>query len=620
MKIPQEKIDEIRAASDVVDVISAYVRLKKRGKDYLGLCPFHQEKTPSFSVSAQKQMFYCFGCHRGGDVVKFVMEYEKSSYVEALEQLAERAGITITRTEESYEAANEMERLYAVMSFAARFFYHNLTKTTEGEFALNYFRERGFTAQTMTTFGLGYAMRGWDSLIKKAAEEGIAPEMLEKVGLVRKKEDGGTYDTFRGRAMFPIFSTNGRVIAFGARKLYEDDKLGKYINSSETPIYHKSKVLYGLSQAKDAIRERDFAVLVEGYADLISVHQAGTRNIVASSGTALTPEQIQLVARYTKNITLVYDADSAGANAMLRGVDLVLEGGLDVRIVRLPEGEDPDSFVRKHGGEAFEELLKKAVSFIDYKAGEFMRSGSFDTPEGKAEAVRGLVQSIAKIPDQLKRSFFIKAVAEKYELYESTLYAEMEKSTRRVPQKFVQTAAAEEPAEERETKLRVAAAEEMPTEERDLLTAVLEDPKEMVPFVFRSLQPSDLTHPASRRIADAVLLLFDETGEADAAQVMEQMETEQERTIVANLSFHRYQLSDRWSKIGSRASDTRLYEMALGAIKAVKKKQLEHELADNRHRMKLAAAAGGDTMEFLRRQQEILAALKEIDGLTLMKG
>lgn len=620
MKIPQEKIDEIRAASDVVDVISVYVRLKKRGKDYLGLCPFHQEKTPSFSVSSQKQMFYCFGCHRGGDVVKFVMEYEKSSYVEALEQLAERAGITITRTEEAYEAANEMEKLYAVMTFAARFFYNNMTKTTEGEFALNYFRERGFTAQTMTTFGLGYAMRGWDSLIKKAAEEGIEPEMLDKVGLVRKKEDGGTYDTFRGRAMFPIFNTNGRVIAFGARKLYEDDKLGKYINSSETTIYHKSKVLYGLSQAKDAIRERDFAVLVEGYADLISVHQAGTKNIVASSGTALTPEQIQLVARYTKNITLVYDADSAGANAMLRGVDLILEGGLDVRIVRLPEGEDPDSFVKKNGGEAFEELLKKAVSFIDYKAGEFMRNGSFETPEGKAEAVRGLVQSIAKIPDQLKRSFFIKAVAEKYELYESTLYAEMEKSTRRVPQKFVQTVAAEEPQEERETKQRKAAAEEMPTEERDLLTAVLEDPKEMVPFVFRTLQPSDLTHPASRRIAEAVLLLFDETGEADASQVMEQMEDEQERTMVATLSFNRYQLSERWTKIGSRASESRLYEMALGAIKAVKKKHLEHELAENRIRMKHAAGAGSDTMEFLRRQQEILAALKEIEGLTLMKG
>jgi DNA primase len=619
VKIPQEKIDEIRAASDVVDVISTYVRLKKRGKDYLGICPFHQEKTPSFSVSPQKQLFYCFGCHRGGDVVKFVMEYEKSSYVEALEQLAERAGITITRTEEAYEAANEMEKLYSVMSFAARLFFHNLTKTTEGEFALNYFRERGFTNQTMTTFGLGYALRGWDTLLKKAQEEGIGAEQLEKVGLVRRRDDGGNYDTFRGRAMFPIFNTNGRVIAFGARKLYEDDNLGKYINSSETPIYHKSKVLYGLSQAKDAIRERDFAVLVEGYADLISVFQAGTKNIVASSGTALTPEQIQLVARYTKNITLVYDADSAGANAMMRGVDLILEGGLDVRIVRLPEGEDPDSFVQKNGGGAFEELLKKAVSFIEYKAGEFLRSGSFETPEGKAEAIRGLVQSIGKIPDQLKRSFFIKAVAEKYDLYESTLYGELEKSTRRVPQKFVQTVAAAEPAEVKSNNERKAVSEEMPIEEKEILGAVMEDPKEMIPFVFRSLQPSDLTHPAARRIAEAVLLLFDETGEVDANQLMEQIENEFEKTIIANIAFNRYQLSDRWIKIGSRVSETRLYEIALGAIKTVKKKHLEKELADNRIGMKNAAAAGSDTMPFLRRQQEIIS-LKEVDGLTLMKG
>lgn len=620
VKIPQEKIDEIRSASDVVDVISMYVKLKKRGKDYLGLCPFHHEKTPSFSVSPQKQLFYCFGCHRGGDVVKFVMEYEKSGYVEALEQLAERAGIVITRTEEAYEAANETEKLYAVMAFAARSFFHNLTKTTEGEFALNYFRSRGFTAQTMTTFGLGYAMRGWESLLKKAKEEGIEPEQLEKVGLVRRREDGSHYDTFRGRAMFPIFNTNGRVIAFGARKLYDDDTLGKYINSSETVIYHKSKVLYGLTQAKDAIRERDFVVLSEGYADLITVYQAGTKNIVASSGTALTAEQIQLVSRYTKNVTLVYDADSAGANAMMRGLDLVLEGGLDVRIVRLPEGEDPDSFVKKNGGEAFEELLKKAVSFIDYKAEEFRRTGAFDTPEGKAEAIRGLVQSIAKIPDELKRTFFIKAVAERYDIYESTLYGELEKSARKVPAKFVQTVTAEPPPEEVETEQRRAATAEMPNEEKELLSAVLEDPKEMIPFVFRSLQPQDLTHPYSRRIADALLLLYDETGEVDVAHLMEQIPDEAVRTVIANITLNRYQLSDRWIKIGSRVSETRLYELALGAIKSIRKKHLEKELADNRLQMKQAAAAGGDTLSFLRRQQEIMLALKEVDGMTLMKG
>ncbi|MFA6456462.1 MAG: DNA primase [Bacteroidota bacterium] len=620
MKIPQEKIDEIRAASDVVDVVSTYVRLKKRGKDYLGLCPFHQEKTPSFSVSPQKQLFYCFGCHRGGDVVKFVMEYEKSSYVEALEQLAERAGITITRTEEAYEAASETEKLYAVMAFAARTFFQNLTKTNEGEFALNYFRDRGFTNPTMTAFGLGYSLRGWESLLKKAQEEGIEPESLEKVGLLRRRDDGSYYDTFRGRAMFPIFNTSGRVIAFGARKLYDDDTLGKYINSPETPIYHKSKVLYGLLQAKDAIREKNFVVLVEGYADLISVFQAGITNIVASSGTALTTEQIQLISRYTKNITLVYDADSAGANAMMRGVDLILEGGLDVRIVQLPEGDDPDSFVRKNGGAAFEELVKKSVTFIDYKANEFRHAGKFDTPEGKTEAVRGLVQTIAKIPDQLKRSFFIKDVAEKYDLYESTLYGELEKFTRRVPQRFVQTVKTEVQEEEQAVRERKVISEEMPLEEKEILAAVLEDPREMIPFVFRSVSPDDFTHPSAKRIAGLILLLFDETGSVEPQQLIEQISDEQEKTIVANVTFNRYHLGDRWSKIGSRASETRLYEIALGAVKTLKKKQFEKELGENRSAMKNAALQGSDTIPYLKRQQEILTLLKEIEGLKLMKG
>jgi DNA primase len=271
VRIPDDKIQEIRAATDIVEYIGTFVKLKKRGKSYLGLCPFHSEKTPSFNVSPDKGMYYCFGCSRGGDVIKFVMEWEKATYVEAIEILAERAGITILRTEESIQSASETEKLYSACSFAAKTFHRNMMKTEEGSFALKYFQTRGFTEKTITGFGLGYSLRAWDALVKQAGEEGIKPEYLEKVGLARRRDDGGHYDAFRGRAMFPIFSTTGRVIAFGARKLYDDDTLGKYINSSETPIYHKSKVLYGLYQAKEAIREKDAVVLVEGYADLLSV-------------------------------------------------------------------------------------------------------------------------------------------------------------------------------------------------------------------------------------------------------------------------------------------------------------------------------------------------------------
>lgn len=619
MRIPQETIDQIRNSTDIVEYIGSFVRLKKRGKDYVGLCPFHNEKTPSFTVSATKQLFYCFGCHRGGDVVKFVMEYDKASYIEALETLAERAGIAITRTEEAYESASETEKLYNAMSFAARFFYTNLTKTPEGEFAMEYFRNRGFTNQTITTFGLGYSLRGWDALIAKAEEEKISPDVLEKVGLVRRRDDHTLYDVFRGRAMFPIFNTTGRVIAFGARKLYDDDTLGKYINSSETPIYHKSKVLYGLSQAKETIRQRDFVVVVEGYADLISVFQAGTKNIVASSGTALTKEQVQLISRYTKNITLVYDADSAGANAMLRGVDLILEGGLDVRIAQLPEGEDPDSFVQKQGGDAFEELLKKAVTFIDFKANEYRRAGKFETPEGRTEAVRALVQSIAKIPDHLKRAFFIKDVAERYDLYESTLYNELEKLTRKVPEKFVATVRTEIEQEPR-SESTASVPDELPIEETELLSVVFEDPKEMVPFIFRDITPNDFSHPAARVIAGAVLEYFTEHQTVDVHQLLAMVESEKEKTIVANIAFHRYQLSERWNDVGSKFHETRLYEIALGAIKTMRRKKLEKELNDNRLQMKNASLTGADTIPFLKRQQEILAKLKEVEGLKLMKG
>ncbi|MFA6540643.1 MAG: DNA primase [Bacteroidota bacterium] len=619
MKIPQETIDQIRNATDIVEYIGALVRLKKRGKDYLGLCPFHSEKTPSFSVSSTKQMFYCFGCHRGGDVVKFVMEYDKSSYVEALEILAERAGIAITRTEEAYESANETEKLYAALSFAAKYFYTNLTKTTEGEFALEYFRKRGFTGQTLTAFGLGYSLRNWEALVRKGEEEGITAEYLEKVGLTKKRDDGSWYDTFRGRAMFPIFSATGKVIGFGARKLYDDDTLGKYINSSETPIYHKSRVLYGLSQAKESIRERDFVVMVEGYADLISVFQSGTKNIVASSGTALTVEQVQLISRYTKNVTLVYDADSAGASAMMRGVDVILENGLDVRIVRLPEGDDPDSFVQKNGGSAFEELLSKAITFIDYKANEYQREGKFQSPEGKAEAVRGIVQSIAKVQDPLKRSFFIKDVAQKYELYESTLYGELEKMTRRVPEKF---SAVVPPgnAPDQQNRETIHIPAELPIEEREIFSAIFEDPKEIIPFVFKDMSPDDFSHPASRIIALLLLEYFDEHGSMDVHALMERVEDETIKSVIANIAFNRYQLSERWNSIGGRMSESRLYEIALGAIKTLKRKKLDNELSRVRSQMKNASLTGGDTLSFLKRQQEIMQQLKDVEGLKLMKG
>jgi len=430
MRIADDKIDEVRNANDIVEVISGYVQLKKRGKNYLGLCPFHTEKTPSFTVSAEKQMYHCFGCSKGGNIFTFLMEMDKISFVEAVRSLASKAGINIPEENVSAtEEQSEFENYYAVCRFAGMHFFRNLTESEEGKEALQYFYKRGFTDETIRTFGLGYAMNSWDAFIIKAQAEGFKPEDIAKVGLARVREDGSLYDYFRGRAMFPIFSIQGRVIGFGARKMREDDAIaGKYINSPESPLYDKSRVLYGLFHSKDFIRQEANALMVEGYADLISLYQAGIQNVVASSGTALTDAQLKVIGRYSKNLTLVYDADSAGSSATVRGIDLALEHDLNVRIVELPEGEDPDSFVLKHGGIEFRERLANAVSFIDFKAKQFQRSGAFATAEGKTQAVRSLVRSIAKMKDELKRNFYVKEVAEKYEVYENLLYRELERS------------------------------------------------------------------------------------------------------------------------------------------------------------------------------------------------
>ena len=621
MRIPDDKLEEIRNATDIIEYIGSFVKLKKRGKNYIGLCPFHSEKTPSFNVSPDKGMYYCFGCSRGGDVIKFVMEWEKASYVEAIEILAERAGIVILRTEESAQSANETEKLLNAASFAAKMFFRNLTKTEEGAFALKYFESRGFSEKTIREFGLGYSLRAWDSLVKQAADEGIKPEYLEKVGLARKRDDGGYYDAFRGRAMFPIFSTTGRVIAFGARKLYDDDSMGKYINSSETAIYHKSKVLYGVYQAKEAIREKDSAVLVEGYADLITVVQSGTRNVVASSGTALTVEQIQLISRYTKNIAFVYDADSAGVSAMARGIELILENGLDVRIAELPEGEDPDSFVRKNGGEAFQEALANAITFIDFTANTLRRTGKLDSPEGKAEAVRTLVHTIAKIKDPLKQTFFIKDVAEKYKLYESALYAELEKFTKKVPDHFLNPSQRqiEQQSKSASESKNTKEPGELPVEERELLSVALEEPQQMIPFIFSYVRSEDFSHPLTREVARLLIDEFDEKGTVELSTVISRASNDAARKLLTDLSFTRYELGSRWEQIGARPSETRMLERAEGGVKRLKKSALERELAENQRQMKDASLNGQETMRFLQRQQEIFKSLKEIDKANLAK-
>jgi DNA primase len=618
MRIPTEKIDEVRSASDIVDVISSYIRLKKRGKNFIGLCPFHQEKTPSFNVSPEKQMYYCFGCGNGGNVITFVTQLEKVSFIEAVRTLAERAGI-ILPSEDSQDSAEatESEKLYEVCRKAGLIFYDNLTTTIEGKLALEYFHHRGFTDETIRKFGLGYSMHSWDDLMKRMEREGIGADLLDKAGLVVRREDGsGHYDRFRGRAMFPIFSPSGRTIAFGARKMREDDPLGKYINSPETPVFNKSRNLYGLFQAKEAIREKEFAILVEGYADLISVYQAGIQNIVASSGTALTEEQIQLVSRYAKNITLVYDADSAGSNATIRGVDLIIEAGLDVRVAELPEGEDPDSFVKKNGGEAFQAHLDGASSFLDFKARKFQAEGLLTTPEGQARVVRSMVETLGKMKDELKRTFYIKSVAEKYGIYESVLYRELDRilGNDRTRARYADRKAAAPALDETRAEKEVLPQKiELQAAERDLLKLMLEHGNEMVGFVLSQVEKERFTHPEGRRLLE-VILRHAEGGDAwDAQTLVGEAEDAGFRRFIADLVFSKYEISKGWGARGQLPEEADPGDLADHAIFTMRKQHIEELLIENQRGMREAAGRGEPVREFLEHHQHLMEEKKQLE-------
>jgi DNA primase len=619
MRIPDAKIDEVRSSSNIVDVISSYVRLKKRGKSYIGLCPFHQEKTPSFTVSPERQMYHCFGCGVGGNVFTFLMEIEKVSFVEAVRTLAERMGILLPEEGgEDRAQATENEGLYNACRLAGLHFHENLS-TVEGKLALEYFRHRGFADETIRRFGLGYAMNAWDDLIRFGESKGIGIDVLEKAGLAIRREDGsGGYDRFRGRAIFPIFSPSGRSIAFGARKMREDDPVqGKYINSPETPVYVKSRTLYGLFHAREAIREAEFAILVEGYADLVSVFQAGIANVVASSGTALTEEQIQLVARYAPTITLVYDADSAGSKAALRGVDLILENGLDVRVAALPDGEDPDSFVRKFGGKEFRKLVDGAESFLDFMAKTFQTEGLLATPEGQTRAVRSIVGSIARMKDELRRNVYIRNVSEKFGIYESVLFRELEKT---LGQERSRPAAERRgggtdsvPLRGQGTPVSVLPAE-FPAVQRDLLKLMLEHGPEMIRFVFAHATPDLFTAPGARQIVDLLRSHADQVAAWDVSTLLDQIGDDALRRSIADIVFARYELSRGWEARGDATEEPDPWKVAERCLVVFRRNEIDDQIAENQKRMKEAAARGEPGKPYLEHHQALLAEKKELES------
>ncbi len=436
--IPPETVRKIHEAADIVEVISDFVNLKRAGSNLKGNCPFHDEKTPSFMVSPAKQLYKCFGCGASGKPVKFIMEHEKLSYPEALKYLAKKYNIEIEEREltgEEQEQRRERESLLIVTEYAKNFFKHNLMNTEEGRnIALAYFKERQISNESIKTFDLGWSPRMRDALTKSAVSKGYKQKFLEKVGLtIHNAEKGYTFDRFAERVMFPIHSLSGQVIAFGGRTLRTDKKIAKYLNSPESDIYHKSNVLYGIYQAKESIRKNDRCFLVEGYTDVISMHQSGVKNVVASSGTALTIEQLKLIRRFTKNLTILYDGDAAGINAALKGTDLALSLELNVKVVLLPDGHDPDSFAKQHSEDELKDFLEKqAQNFILFKA-SLLKKISHNEPVKRAEMLTSIVKSISQVPNQILRAEYIRECSNSLGMREEVLYDEL---TRIMAQKF----------------------------------------------------------------------------------------------------------------------------------------------------------------------------------------
>ncbi|WP_333820656.1 DNA primase [Ohtaekwangia sp.] len=562
--ISRETIDEVRSRLDIVDVIGDFVSLKRSGQNYKALSPFTNEKTASFYVVPGKGIFKDFSSGKGGDSITFVMEHEGMSYVEAIRYLAKKYGVDLKEDQRSPEEQfqqSDRDRLYALMNYAKDYYKESLMESEEGRsIGLSYFRERGFHDRTIEKFELGYTLNEWDHLSRKALGIGYSEELLEKAGLIIKKDGGRFYDRFRGRVIFPVHNLSGKVIAFGARILTKEKDQPKYINSPETEIYHKSNVLYGMYQAKNAIRREDFCYIVEGYTDVISMHQADVDNVVASSGTAFTEEQIKLIRRFTENVTVLFDGDAAGIKAALRGIDLVLKGGLNVRVVLLPDGDDPDSFSKKMGSTEFKTYLKEHTKdFISFKI-DLLAEESGHDPIKKAEAIREIVTSISLIPDPIKRSVYIQETGQLLKIQESVLLTELNKILIGDRQKQQQDKSRNEnrmpipdilPEVATSSKLDTSGIVQM--QERESIRLLLNyaelayDDQRLIDFMLAELEDVEFMNPVYKEI----YMTFREGAErgevCDPLYFMEHG-SQEARNMVAELTTARYETSKAWSE------------------------------------------------------------------------
>ncbi|MBI2502015.1 MAG: DNA primase [Candidatus Latescibacteria bacterium] len=499
-QIPQETIQRIREASDIVEVISDHVQLRKAGRNFVGLCPFHGEKTPSFNVNPELQFYKCFGCDAGGDVFKFIQQIDRVSFTEAVAHLAQRSGIALPST--GQQPGDELsDQLYRASDLAMKY-YHHLLRQSEGKEALAYLQTRGISDQTIDRFGLGCAPVEWDAFFKMATRRQFDPAVLERAGLISARKEGkGYYDRFRERLIFPIANLSGRTIAFGARTLKADQQ-PKYLNSPETPIYHKSSTLYGLHQAREAIRQQDCVLVVEGYMDFLSLAQHGIAHAVASAGTALTEEHCRLLSRFARRVVLVFDGDEAGSAASLRGLEVVLATGLEAYAVSLPGGHDPDTLVQAEGPEALLALVGAAGSALDFHLGQLARQHDLRTLDGKARAAEAVQSLLARCRDAVRRDLLLREASQRLGIGEKAFRQQLQQTLRRQTLRTAQAPQENAPASQ--------AAKNLPSPERTILGLLLQYPRFIGPTA-QVVRPEVFADPRAQHLAR---LLFDEYHQA----------------------------------------------------------------------------------------------------------
>ena len=640
--IDPSTIERILDTANISDVVSEFVTLKKRGVNQLGLCPFHNEKTPSFTVSPAKGIFKCFGCGKGGNSVNFIMELEQLSYPDALRWLAKKYHIEIEEKEESQEEKalkDERESMMIVSAFAQKYFSRFLLKENEGRtIGLSYLRERGIRDDIIAKFELGYCPDGKDTFTQAAQLEGYKMDFLEKTGLTIRRDDW-IRDRFGGRVIFPVHNVAGRVIAFGGRTLTNDKKVAKYLNSPESEIYHKGKTLYGIYQAKRDMTKLDKCYLVEGYTDVLSFHQAGIENVVASSGTSLTMDQIRLIRRFTPNITIVYDGDEAGIKASLRGIDMVLEEGINVKVLPLPPGEDPDSFARSmSAGQLADYINEKETDFIKFKTQLLMGAVEND-PVSKARLINEIVRSISVIPDAITRTIYIKECSRLMDVQEAILYSEIRKiqnkqsedHTRKELQEIqVQAAKPVAPAEPKKI------VNPFETEEREIIRIMLkyfhqvvmeveeEETHQITAWSVANYVLSELHADGLESVnpkVQSILSAMEENlnnKDFDPIKYFTQHPDNEISKYASNLLSEKYIESKRWSKGGAfiETESELLYLLVPKLIQEYKLKNVKMMLKKLEMEINEANKSNEPEkmMEFMNQYQNLKKVMKELSG------